>query len=272
MGTFLAIAICLSSVVVPVGQAEAASVDLLACPAIAFGSSGPCVEELQHALNVAGANPPLDVDGIAGELTVEQIRRYQAANPPLEVDGIAGPATIASLLAASPAPAAAPSPPYSGPTAGPVPPLPAPGVWENGGYYDCGTIVPQIASGHFYGPRGATAQDGTRIVEGVVALTTSNGGCGMLAEISIESKFCGFWGCQWRKLAQRDYPDLPTNGTLVTEPITAPLRSGFHRYRVRVDLTVNALEAEPGVGRAPGIIGIVRRTTITYSYDPELNG
>jgi peptidoglycan hydrolase-like protein with peptidoglycan-binding domain len=62
------------------------------------GSKGSDVRELQAALNRAGANPPLEVDGEFGPLTEAVVKSFQAAVN-LPVDGIAGPQTIAALLA-----------------------------------------------------------------------------------------------------------------------------------------------------------------------------
>ncbi len=66
--------------------------------ALKRGSKGNDVKELQTALNRAGANPPLDVDGDFGPLTEQVVKSFQQAVG-IKVDGIAGPETIAAILA-----------------------------------------------------------------------------------------------------------------------------------------------------------------------------
>jgi peptidoglycan hydrolase-like protein with peptidoglycan-binding domain len=62
-----------------------------------FGqSTNPSVSDVQNALNTAGANPPLTVDGIAGPATTSAIQAFQSANG-LSVDGVAGPQTLSAL-------------------------------------------------------------------------------------------------------------------------------------------------------------------------------
>jgi len=70
--------------------------------------------QVQHALNVLGASPPLVEDGINGPKTIAAVKAFQAAHG-LNVDGIAGPMTqgaITSALSASaPPPAIVTAPP-----------------------------------------------------------------------------------------------------------------------------------------------------------------
>ncbi len=54
--------------------------------------------EVQAALNRAGANPPLTVDGLAGQKTRKAIRAFQAANG-LNADGKISPALMVALAA-----------------------------------------------------------------------------------------------------------------------------------------------------------------------------
>jgi hypothetical protein len=54
------------------------------------------VRDVQHALNVLGASPPLVEDGVSGPKTQAAIRAFQAAHG-LTVDGVAGPITKAAL-------------------------------------------------------------------------------------------------------------------------------------------------------------------------------
>lgn len=56
-------------------------------------------EWLQSSLNKLGADPQLDVDGIAGPATRNAVRAFQLAQG-LGTDGIAGPLTIAAIEAA----------------------------------------------------------------------------------------------------------------------------------------------------------------------------
>jgi peptidoglycan hydrolase-like protein with peptidoglycan-binding domain len=60
------------------------------------GASGQAVLEVQQALNVQGANPKVDEDGVFGNSTAKAITAYQQQNG-LDVDGIAGPDTFAKL-------------------------------------------------------------------------------------------------------------------------------------------------------------------------------
>jgi peptidoglycan hydrolase-like protein with peptidoglycan-binding domain len=55
--------------------------------------------QVQHALNVLGASPPLVEDGISGPKTIAAIKSFQTAHG-LTVDGIAGPQTQGALTAA----------------------------------------------------------------------------------------------------------------------------------------------------------------------------
>lgn len=65
-----------------------------------FGDSGK-VHDLQAALNRAGADPALKVDGIFGDKTELAVAAFQSRNG-LAVDGKAGKATLDALKAAAP--------------------------------------------------------------------------------------------------------------------------------------------------------------------------
>jgi hypothetical protein len=67
-----------------------------ASPLIGLGARGPAVEELQHRLNAAGADPTLDVDGMFGEHTRGAVMMFQQSHG-LVADGIVGPLTWAAL-------------------------------------------------------------------------------------------------------------------------------------------------------------------------------
>jgi hypothetical protein len=58
------------------------------------------LKDVQHALNVLGATPPLVEDGINGPKTIAAVKAFQASHPPLTVDGVAGPQTKAALQSA----------------------------------------------------------------------------------------------------------------------------------------------------------------------------
>jgi peptidoglycan hydrolase-like protein with peptidoglycan-binding domain len=58
------------------------------------------LKDVQHALNLLGAGPPLVEDGINGPKTMAAVKAFQAAHPPLAVDGAAGPQTKAALQSA----------------------------------------------------------------------------------------------------------------------------------------------------------------------------
>ncbi len=57
------------------------------------GQAGPAVNQLQAALNAAGANPPLATDGLFGKNTEKALKAFQRQNH-LTVDGKAGPQTL----------------------------------------------------------------------------------------------------------------------------------------------------------------------------------
>jgi hypothetical protein len=65
-------------------------------PTLSLGSGGPAVSELQSALNAAGANPQLSVDGQFGPKTRAAVVAFQQANG-LAVDGVVGPQTWGKL-------------------------------------------------------------------------------------------------------------------------------------------------------------------------------
>ena len=63
---------------------------------LASGNSGAPVIALQTALNTAGANPALVVDGVFAASTKNAVKLFQT-NKGLQADGIAGPQTLAAL-------------------------------------------------------------------------------------------------------------------------------------------------------------------------------
>lgn len=84
------------------------------------------IEGLQSALNVLGASPKLNTDGIYGSKTKDAVKAFQAASH-LYVDGIAGPKTLAAIAGAlslvpipepKPPPAQAPQPSTQPPPSG----------------------------------------------------------------------------------------------------------------------------------------------------------
>jgi len=77
------------------GAPANAAVDLNACPVLAEGYRGGCVNELQIQLNFV-QDPDVDVDGIFGPETAAAVAAFQATHG-LEPDGIAGPLTKAAL-------------------------------------------------------------------------------------------------------------------------------------------------------------------------------
>lgn len=60
------------------------------------GDSGSAVVAIQKALNVKGANPKVDADGVFGKDTLAAIKLFQQKRS-LKVDGIVGPATFKAL-------------------------------------------------------------------------------------------------------------------------------------------------------------------------------
>lgn len=66
---------------------------------LAKGAMGPEVSKLQEALNKAGANPPLAVDGDFGPATEAAVTQFQQRNN-LAPDGVVGPMTQAAMAKA----------------------------------------------------------------------------------------------------------------------------------------------------------------------------
>jgi len=66
---------------------------------LAKGAMGPEVSKLQEALNKAGANPPLTVDGDFGPATEAAVTQFQQRNN-LAPDGVVGPMTQAAMAKA----------------------------------------------------------------------------------------------------------------------------------------------------------------------------
>lgn len=64
------------------------------------------VKAVQTAINAAGYQPPLVVDGLVGPKTTSGVRWFQQLHG-LTVDGLIGPATMAATIAPTPAQAAA---------------------------------------------------------------------------------------------------------------------------------------------------------------------
>jgi putative chitinase len=60
------------------------------------GTPNDDIKTLQSNLNLLGANPQLDADGIMGPGTAAALRAFQAANN-LKADGVAGPVTLAAI-------------------------------------------------------------------------------------------------------------------------------------------------------------------------------
>ena len=190
-------------------------------------------------------------------------------------------ASASSRPAPAPAPALAPAPapPPQGPSdpknppaaggttvSGPAP-FPVAGVEDRGGHSTC-PFTPQIVEPLFYNPRAGTAPDGSPRVEDVVGVETTNSGCGNRVTFILQTKVCGFFGCNWRNLDQETYTSLPTNGRLISRLLTAPLRSGTNRYRVEADITTAVIEAENEPG--PGIIAPVLEMEQRFGQGVEL--
>lgn len=84
-----------------------------------FGAVTPSAQSVQHALNLAGANPPLVEDGKIGPLSIAALRAFQSVHG-LTVDGKLGPQSYTALgLMGTPMASAPASAPTS--TAGPIP-------------------------------------------------------------------------------------------------------------------------------------------------------
>jgi peptidoglycan hydrolase-like protein with peptidoglycan-binding domain len=90
----------------PIPHAAPVTVPVLATPTPSVAPSAlgapalTTLKDVQHALNVLGASPPLVEDGINGPKTIAAVKAFQAAHPPLTVDGAAGPQTKGALQSA----------------------------------------------------------------------------------------------------------------------------------------------------------------------------
>jgi peptidoglycan hydrolase-like protein with peptidoglycan-binding domain len=75
-----------------------APVATAATAAVAAGKASPVVtaKDVQHALNLLGAKPPLQEDGKPGPKTIAALKSFQLTHG-LAVDGVAGPKTKAAL-------------------------------------------------------------------------------------------------------------------------------------------------------------------------------
>lgn len=66
---------------------------------VARGQQGPSVQELQEHLNQAGAQPPLESDGVFGPRTEAALRAFQQKSG-IAVDGLFGPESLQTLQGA----------------------------------------------------------------------------------------------------------------------------------------------------------------------------
>jgi peptidoglycan hydrolase-like protein with peptidoglycan-binding domain len=73
------------------------SVDLTACPQLAFGSTGPCVTVLQEDLKAMGDDNITSVDGIYGPQTEAAVSHFQITYGNNST-GIADPQTLSKLV------------------------------------------------------------------------------------------------------------------------------------------------------------------------------
>ncbi len=91
------------------------------------GAEGPAVQDLQQALNQAGARPALQTDGDFGPRTQEAVRSFQRQQG-LQADGVVGPRTLEALQRANGGQAPAPNTPAPNTPApnAPAPNAPAP--------------------------------------------------------------------------------------------------------------------------------------------------
>jgi hypothetical protein len=286
----VAVLVLLVSVLVSAGSAQAAPLDDCAGTYRSQGATGDCVIVLQQAL---GVYP----DGDFGPITHNAVVNFQNSHG-LQPDGVVGPLTWRALGAGNGAPAPNPAPapepapapnpaPPSGPSDPVNPPPPgntssAPPAWpaagiddRGGGGVDCVIAVAAGAKGaiapFWYNPR--KSPDGTH-VEAVAGLAF-RGNCGGWVEFQLQTKKCPSWrSCYWDVIDSERYFGLPVNGALTSRVFSAPIRSGTHSYRMRVDFTGFTLESEESVGkgRDPGIIAPVPGTQADQSAAVKLTG
>ncbi|MEU8235273.1 hypothetical protein AB0C12_37260 [Actinoplanes sp. NPDC048967] len=90
------------------------------------------------------------------------------------------------------------------------------------------------APGFFFGPIGS----GPRpvVANGRISVSGLSFCAKGKVQFRLESKVCGFWGCNWHSRAQTPVIDLPENG-VVARDLQTPCRAGSHTYRVIARMT-----------------------------------
>lgn len=120
----------------------------------------------------------------------------------------------------------------------------------------------------FWNPQVVTQDDGSEVVEGVVGLTTNGVGCGDSVTIVLQTKVCGFFGCNYQDVASATYTQLPMFGRVVFPALDAPVRAGTNRYRLEVDENKYVFDGDNGPG--PGFAGFVHEGDSEFSDGVQL--
>jgi len=127
-------------------------------------------------------------------------------------------------------------------------PMPAPGVTDGAGPNDLAALVPGVIAYRWNGPRLTAASD---TVEGSVTVSGFNAfGGASYFDIYLQTKACGFWGCNWEERAKAEGIYVPANGVVNSPVLTMPRRQGVNSYRLRLQYSHPVVDIE---GRVPYI-------------------
>lgn len=125
---------------------------------------------------------------------------------------------------------------------------PPPPVYTSGcnpmavGVYNTTLDAPQLNS--VSGP-GSDGQPLHGSVTATPAITTSgNTSCdGARVQFALQTKACGFWGCDWQDRTRTDWISLPASGQ-ISVPLTMGCRDGDNSYRVKARVVHLELDFE----------------------------
>jgi peptidoglycan hydrolase-like protein with peptidoglycan-binding domain len=258
-------------------MASSQSVTLDNCPTMAEGyPPGGCVIQLQTELN-ADNNTTMPVDGVFGPQTKAAVITFQQNHNIVPADGIAGPQTKAALDNPGASPTVAPSPAASTPvlsdpantpaTASGLTPLPGPAATDNGGIITCPGAL-QLIEPLWWNPQVVTDAGGQEFVEAVAGVDTRDVGCGDLVKVTLQTKVCGTFGCNYKDVTSATFANLPMNGEEIFPALKAPLRSGTNRYRLEMTKTTFVVDGDDDP--APGFAGPVAERESEYSTGVQL--
>lgn len=138
-------------------------------------------------------------------------------------------------------------------------PLSDPGVENSPGRNDCSALSPGGVRVQTNGP---ALRDGQVLSNADIYTTNLFCGTGRV-QISLQTKACGMWGCNWEDRATSRVMYLPANGVLHTDHVVMSLRKGWNRYRLQVNLTFPEIDIEDDFPY------ITTQEETIYSPEPE---